>query len=511
LEERAPRMSRKPVWQALAGIALLVVGALWVYASSRSYTQRRVNAVAGACSVDMTIVEKKGPPTQNNTGAVVLFHGVAANKYIMSYLARSFAELGLTVYVPDLPGHGRTPGPFTPQHAEDCALSLLRGMSARGLLVPDHTILAGHSMGGAIALRIAPRFRPAGVIAISPAPMRAANGVTPEKLLFQNPPQLLPNTLITAGQFEPRGLAANAADLVAGNTDPTIEFHNLSGQSHVSVLFSPGVARLSQAWAARVLQLSNPARVPSLLYFVGGLLGFAGILLLSGPFLREMTGNAPADASSAGDQPGLLRILLEVVLVSLAVVFLLRYIVPLRVIGLFEGDYLGSFFLLSGVALLLLHPSLALKRFAVRPGVLLTTAAAAFVLHLLITGWFDLTITGAWLTWQRWQRFPLLFLAAFVFLYAIELLLGPVVQPRKRLVMDYLILLAAWLPLVFATFVFHSGQILVVLLMPYFALFFLFSRLGARLVRGSTSSATAAAIFGAILLAGFCLVLFPVS
>jgi uncharacterized membrane protein YfcA len=84
-------------------------------------------------------------------------------------------------------------------------------------------------------------------------------------------------------------------------------------------------------------------------------------------------------------------------------------------------------------------------------------------------------------------------------------------ESRKRLGIDYAAILLAWLVLAFGTFVLHSGQILVVLLMPYFALFFLFMRLGARLVRQRTASATAAAIFGAILLAGFSLVLFPVS
>src|ERR1700676_2842706 len=235
-------MKRKPIWQALAGIALLVVGAIWTYSGSRDYPEKRVNAVAGACRVDMTIVQKREAPVQANPGAVVLFHGLAANKYIMRYLARSFAELGLTVYVPDFPGHGHTSDPFTPASAEDCGRSLLRGLSARGLIVPDRTILAGHSMGGAIALRLAQEFRPAGVIALSPAPMQATHGVSPEKLLFQNPPRLLPNTLITAGQFEPQGLAANAEDLVTGNTDPTIQFHSLARQSHVSVLFSPGAA-----------------------------------------------------------------------------------------------------------------------------------------------------------------------------------------------------------------------------------------------------------------------------
>jgi pimeloyl-ACP methyl ester carboxylesterase len=504
-------MNRKPVWQALTGIAFLIVGALWTYAGARGYTEKRVNAVAGACRVDMTIIQKRETPVQVNTGTVVLFHGLAANKYIMRYLARGFAELGLTVYVPDLPGHGRTSGPFTADKAEDCGRSLLRGLSARGLLVPDRTILAGHSMGGAIALRLAPEFRPAGVIAISPAPMKAAHGVTAEKLLFQNPPILLPNTLITAGQFEPKGLAANAEDLVAGNTNPMIQFHELPGQSHVSVLFSPRVAGMEQAWAARVLNMSNPAQLPSLLYLGGGVLGFVGILLLSGPFLRELATVAPEEAAGDSQVPGTLRLLAEIVLVSFLAIFILHYFIPLRALRLFEGDYLASFFLLTGVLLLLLHPKLAMRKLAAKPGVLVGAAAGAVILHLLVTGWFDLTVTSAWLTLQRWGRFPLFFLAAFLFLYALEILLGPVNDPRKRLWIDYLAILLAWLVMVFATFVLHSGQILVVLLMPYFALFFLFMRMGARLVRQRTASPTAAAIFGAILLAGFSLVLFPVS
>lgn len=504
-------MNRKTFWQAFAGLALLVVGGLWTFVSSRDYVERRVVAVAGACRVDMNIVQKRGATPDASSGSVVLFHGLAANKLIMSYLARSFAELGVTVYVPDFPGHGRTSGPFSPQIAQDCALSLVRGLAAGGRIVPDRTVLAGHSMGAAIALRIAPLFRPAGVIAISPAPMRAAHGVSPEKLLFQNPPQILPNTLITAGQFEPLGLAANAADLVAGSSDSSVEFHRLPGQTHVSVLFYPGIARLSQAWTARVLKLSNPARLPSLLFFGGGLLGFLGILLLSGRFLREMAPLDPKQVPEESNQPGTLRFLAEMVIASFVALFALRYFVPLRIIGLFEGDYLASFFLLVGLLLIFAHPKLAQSKFKVKPGILLGAIAAGLILHLLVTGWFELTVTGSWLTLQRWARFPLFFMAAFLFLYALEILLGPVVQARKRLGLDWLAILLAWLVLALGAFYLRSGQILVFLLMPYFALFFVFMRMGARLVRLRTASATAAAVFGAILLAGFCLVLFPVS
>jgi len=509
----AAAMKDKSAWQAGMGMGLLVLGALLAYFPSRGYEQRHVIAATSGCRVDLIILQKKdaaGPV--NSTGAVVLFHGLSANKYIMTYLARSFAQLGLTVFLPDLPGHGRTAGPFTPQGAQDCAASLLRGLEGRGMIVPERTILAGHSMGAAIALRVAPGFRPAGVIALSPAPMKAEHGVTPEKMLFRGVPTILPNTLISAGKFEPEGLAANAADLVpATNTDPTIRFYSLPGQSHVSVLFSPGAARMVQNWAAGVLRLPDSGQLPTRVFLVGGVLGFVGILVLAGPFLRELTTEVPGGEPREAAAPSPVRACAEVLGISLIAVSLLRYLHPLKMLRLFEGDYLAGFFLLVGLGLLALHPKPALKKLRAKPGVVLAAGFAALILHLLVTGWFDLTITGAWLNLQRWERFPVFFVAAFLYLYGLETVLGPVAEPRLRLRLDLSSILLAWLCLGMATFYLHSGQILVVLLAPYFALFFVLSRLGARLVRSRTASQTAAAVFGAILLAGFCLVLFPVS
>jgi pimeloyl-ACP methyl ester carboxylesterase len=505
-------MKHKLAFQASTGMVLLLLGAVLAYLPARDYTQRHVVAAASSCRVDMLILQPRGDAPPENSGAVVLFHGLAANKFIMTYLARSFAQLGLTVYVPDLPGHGRTSRPFTPQKAQDCAASLLRGLEARGLLVPDRTILAGHSMGGAIALRVAPGFRPAGVIALSPAPMKAEHGVTPEKLLFHDVPQIESNTLISAGQFEPQGLAANAADLVpADHADTTIRFFSLPGQSHVSVLFSPGVAHMANNWAAQVLHLNNPGRLPSRLFLLGGLLGFLGILVLAGPFLRELTTLVPAEEPSKPPAPSPVRACLEMFGASLAAIGLLHYLHPLKVLGLFEGDYLASFFLLTGIGLVLLHLRLAQQKFGAKPGVVLAAGFAGLILHLLMTGWCDLTITGSWMNLQRWAKFPLFFFAAFFFLYGREITLGPVTDPRRRYATDLLALLLAWSCLAVGAFFLHSGQILVVLLAPYFLVFFVLSRLGARLVRQRTASATAAAFFGAILLAGFCLVLFPVS
>jgi hypothetical protein len=166
-----------------------------------------------------------------------------------------------------------------------------------------------------------------------------------------------------------------------------------------------------------------------------------------------------------------------------------------------------------GLALLLLHPRLAQSQFSAKPLVLLSAAFAAFLLHFLITGWFDLTFSCAWLTVHRWARFPVLFLAVFLFFYALDVLLGPAsdVRPARRLLLSLCLLATVWLTLVGGVLYLHSGEILLVLLAPYFVLVLFLIRLGAQLVRQQTASPTAAALFGAILLAGFCLVLFPLS
>lgn len=580
----------------MTGIGLLVLGALLTYASSRRYTETRVIANSGSCRMNTTIVSLKGLPENSQSGSVVLLHGLTANKVIMMYLARALAIEGLRVYVPDSPGHGQTAGPFSPDKAEECALSFIRGLAARGMIVPDRTILAGHSMGAAIALRAAAKIRVAGVIAISPAPMVTGHGVSPEVLLYRNAPVVPPNTLIMTGEFEPEGLRGNAADLAGTSRDGMSKFVNIGWNSHVSVLFSPTVARLSEEWAARVLKLPATATTdlrPFRGNLLGGLLGLLGVLVIAGPFLREMMGEGSVErgsqgtgmkASATGANPGgasgvtvpheateglgkkkksneegttagtlskhgdvdgrleagtregvprknlgtakaavrrphsmdflaAVRLMAEYAVISMGVVVLLKYWMPLRVLHLFEGDYLASFFLLLGLAVMFLHFGEAQKRFRARIAVLVSAGIAALILHLLITGWLQLTISGAWMTVERWIRFPLAFLAALCFAYALEVTLGPVVEgmERQRIFIGLALIVAAWIPLTIGVMAWHSGEILLVLMAPYFAIFFVMSRAGTQLVRKQSGSAMAAAVFNAILLAGFCLVIFPVS
>src|ERR1700724_1322504 len=161
----SPRKVRNAI-RAVSAVLLCVVG--FVLARATPFRETTVIVDAGGCRLVTDIVDAGEEETR---GSVVLLHGLAANKKIMSYLARGFALLNLRVFVPDMPGHGRTPGPFSFARADACSDAFVRQLIARGAIDPTRTILGGHSMGGALALRVASRIPVAGTIAISPAPM----------------------------------------------------------------------------------------------------------------------------------------------------------------------------------------------------------------------------------------------------------------------------------------------------------------------------------------------------
>jgi pimeloyl-ACP methyl ester carboxylesterase len=503
-------MKSRQAVRAIAGVLLCGAG-LWL-ALPTPYRERTFLIDAGGCRLETTIVEKPGGAAQ---GSVVLFHGISANKKIMSYFARGLAEQGLRVYVPDLPGHGRTPGPFSPARAEQCGEALLRELLSRGAVDPARTILAGHSMGGAIGERVASRVPVAGLIAISPAPMRAAHGVTAEKLLFNDPPDLPPNSLVIVGSLELESMRGNAADLVASRGEGTVKYIEIPGASHVSVLFSSIAMRASQEWSAQVLHLPPTRVLPSHRPLIGALAGFVGILMIAGPFLRETAGkNRSEEIATTPAVIGMPRLSLEFGAGSLLIVFLLRFWIPLKAIGLFQGDYLASFLLLFGALLLVAHGSRVRSALSNIPRRhLLAGGFAGIVLLLITTTWFDLMFYEAWLTAAKWARFPFLLAVLLPYHFAEETLLGPVENGKKwrRLARALTLRLISWGALMAGVLILHNGEILMGLLSLYMGVFNLVQRSGMNIVRNETGSAAAAALFGAILQAGFCLVIFPLT
>jgi pimeloyl-ACP methyl ester carboxylesterase len=284
---------RKGLRAALA-VVLCVVGFLL----SRATPERETTAIVGAggCRLVTDVIDRGDDEAR---GYVVLFHGLAANKKILSHLARGFADQNLRVFVPDLPGHGRTEGPFSFERAESCAEAMVRELIARRAIDPQRTMLAGHSMGGAIAIRVAARIGVAGVVAISPAPMRAAHGVPGDALPYTNPPSLPPHTLAISAAFEPFGIREIARDLITGDATGTGKYLLIPGATHVSVLYDTRVVRASQEWSAATLHFPAEPTTPSTAPLAGSVAGFAGILLLAAPFVRETVGMQHAEAASA--------------------------------------------------------------------------------------------------------------------------------------------------------------------------------------------------------------------
>jgi len=496
--------------RAIAGILLLGAGFMLTF--RRPYRVRTYLIPAGGCRLETTIFDKKDAAPQ---GTVVLFPGLVATKKVMAFLAGGFAEQNLRVYVPDLPGHGHSPGPFSPERAEDCAEALVSGLVSRGMANPDRTILAGHSMGAAIALRVGAKVPVAGVVAISPAPMRAAHGVAPEMLLYQDPGPMPERFLVLSGGLEPESMLGNARDLVASSRKDTAQYLVIRGATHASLIFSRPAVRMFQDWTARTLHLAGTPGMPSLGGLYGTIAGFAGLLLLASPFLREITEKKQAGEKETptGNSFARFRRLPEFASGAILVVILLRFWNPLHAIRLYEGDYLASFLLILGIVLASLHWKSLREQFARWKSGLLVATFAALILFLLFSAWLELSIYEAWLTPTKWARFPFLLLAFLPYHIAEEVCLGSAANtsPWRRFVAGLSLRAVTWLALVIGLLYLRSGEILMLLLLPYFVLLQLLERRGMDIVREETGSAAATAVFGAILLAGFCLVIFPVT
>jgi pimeloyl-ACP methyl ester carboxylesterase len=507
-------MNRRLLLKAATG---LLLGTLGYYIAHReTYDVHTVIASAGGCQMATDIYE---PRSGTPVGAVVLLHGLAANKKVMAFNAQEFANQDLRVFVPDLPGHGRTRGPYSPTRDDSCALSFVQDLAARSAIIPERTVLAGHSLGAAIAIRAASHFPVAGVVALSPAPMQAAPGFSAEMIPFHDVPALPPHSLLLTGQWEPGPIQALAQQLVSAAADSSSKYQMIPATTHVSILFSAQTFAQIRAWTAQILGSNPEAPFPRTMPALACMLGIIGLAILLPPFLREMNvsreTNSPLAAQAELASSGIyLRGLSTTLLGSFAVMLLLTTgYVPFRFVRVFQGDYLTVFLFLSGIVALaatykLLPPLAAF--FNVRA---LSAAASAIALTLLFAAWFELTFYEAWLNPARWLRFPVLFLLLLPAHLAEEIILGcSRTSPNPLRILKALALRAAVVAALLVGILFlHSGEILLALLSAYFVVFSFLQRLACDLVRFRTQSSAAAAIFGAILLAAFALAIFPIA
>jgi len=502
-------MKRKKLLFGLAGFALLVLGFflqnLW------PYKPLLVISSAASCQMRVDVVEPiEGTPQ----GYVVLFHGLASNKRIMSFLAEDMANQNLRVFVPDFPGHGKTPGPFSPQRADQCGEAFVRELIDRRAIVPERTILAGHSMGGAIAIRVSARVPVAGVIAISPAPMKSAGILSKEKLLFPDNVPLQKNSLVMRGSREPKPMRESARQMVLDVNDPTSRYVEIAGASHVSLLFDGAVLREMRRWTKSLLGTDDEFVRASHLPLYGAISGMVGMILLCVPFVAEIAGGSGKETKKE-EARGVLpsRALLQIPAAAVVTTICLKLWVPLRAVGIFQGDYLASFLLIAGLLLLAMNYGEVATGLKSSWRGVVAAGIGAIVLLLLFTLWMDYSFYEAWLNAARWTRMLPLALAFFPWMFAEEIFLGAysATSRLRRLLVTLTYRGIFWAAMAAALFFLHSGQVLIVLLALYFVIVTVLQRLAMDVVRRETQSPTAAAVFGAILSAGFALAIFPLA
>jgi hypothetical protein len=188
--------------------------------------------------------------------------------------------------------------------------------------------------------------------------------------------------------------------------------------------------------------------------------------------------------------------------------------VPLRFLHLYTGAYLASLLLIVGILLLVFNFGFAMEYAALRIKPLAVAAILGFATFLAIGAWLNWQLDDAWLNAPRWLRFAGLLPVTWIFCFSEEVVLGPVHRGMERTVRFAVFLLLRaelFLACTLAWYLFASGQVLIPLLFVYLAAFSILQRLATDALRSRTASATAAALFGAILAAWFIAVVFPLT
>jgi hypothetical protein len=247
----------------------------------------------------------------------------------------------------------------------------------------------------------------------------------------------------------------------------------------------------------------------------GAILGLLGILVMfpaGATLVARFAG--PARVESPGTRPSAALLLTEGVACAMAGVLLLGLGTPLHFLHLYSGAYLASLLLIVGVLLLILNFGYAME-YATFDGKRIAAAAIlGFTTFLAIGAWLNWQLDDAWLNAPRWLRFAGLLPVLWLFAFAEEVVLGPPRHAKKRAERFAIFLslrLEIFLACLLAYYMLASGQVLIVILFVYLALFSILQRLATDALRVRTGSATSAALFGAILASWFISTVFPLT
>jgi pimeloyl-ACP methyl ester carboxylesterase len=508
---------------AIPGIVMLFLGARWIRVAE--LPKQEIVLSAGGCNTPVTVLQP--PVGVQAAGSAILIHGLSANRRLMMYLAEDFAGHGFQSYAIDLPGHGDSKDGFSFLRAQNCATAAVEALTQSHAIDPKTTILIGHSMGASIAIRMADGDPMAATIAISPGPTIPPKRMPTNLLVFSASADLRFLKQEAQSLFDSAGGDRTAPDDFAQRR--AFELQRIPRSSHTSLISDRRVAHNSELWAMRTLfpDISTETIALNLdlatyetfgngrRRLAGGVLGLVGILLI---FPLAVSIFATIGGATSPEVPGLTprvgMLLAEVAICAMAGVLILTLGVPLKFLHLYTGAYLASLLLMVGLLLLICNFGFALEYASLKPVRLVGAALLGFATFLAIGGWLNWQLSDAWLNAPRWLRFAGILPFLWIYFFAEEVVLGPVRSGgarAKRFAVFLALRLEIFLAGALGYYALASGQVLLVLLFVYLAIFSILQRLATDALRSRTGAATAAALFGAILGSWFVASLFPLT
>jgi pimeloyl-ACP methyl ester carboxylesterase len=516
-------MKRWEIALALGAAVCLILGALWIRRGE--LPKHELMLAEGGCRTPVTLIEPLAGIAP--AGSVVMIHGLSANRRLMTYLGEDFAGHGLRAYLLDLPGHGDNVEPFTFARAQQCAAAAVELLIRDGRIDPKTTVLLGHSMGAAIAIRMADREPLAATIAISPGP-------TPL-------PQRMPGNLLVFSAQHDIGLLKHQAEKLlqaaGGNRTQSEDFSqqrafellHVPHATHTSMIVDHNVAHQSEMWTMQTLFPSIPPETLALNLdlatyeaykqgrrrLAGAVIGFIGLLILFPLAASLVAMIAPPPRSDVDvHHPSTALVVVEGFAFAFGGVLLLMLGTPLKFLHIYTGDYLASLLLIVGALFLLVNRKDAAASFSITVRQKVSALVLGFAVILGFGAWLNWQMTDLWLNAPRWLRFAGLLPILWIYSYAEEVVLGPVQKGKRRALRFgiYLLLrLELWAACAVAAYSLASGQILIVILFTFLLAFSILQRLATDALRLRTGSAPAAALFNAILAAWFVAAVFPLT
>lgn len=514
---------RVAIW---LGAILCAAGALGLW---RARPDEKSIILGDACRTPARVLGASAGPS------AIAFHGFAASAAIMEPLGQSLAGSGWRVYLLDLAGHGRSSTHFSYARVETCARSAVKYLQRSGLVVPSQTVLIGHSLGAAVAIRLDRAFPAAGTVAISPA-LLAVRKPAPA------------NLLVLFGQFDFRPVKLTARQLFAdaGKTRETpadfalgraAKMAMLSGELHGTIVLDPRAWRRAALWANESIgrerldggrdRFNETGIGRPVVALSANLALLAGLALLVAPALeqldrmfrpRALSGSsaAPCERQSGfyaarPSLPGWPRLVgawaaAAFIAVSvLGLTQLARFVKPVR---LENGDWTALVALLTGAILLVVLGAAAKEKFHAGGKELAVALLASAALALLF-GWAARwEVLDSSFSIARIWRWSVLASCTFPYFFAEEVALGPP-GGENRFLLFFAMRALIWLAEAYAVLIFWPSGLLLVLLVFGLGIVSVGQRLAADALRRRGLGLPAVALFDAILAAGTLALILP--